>query len=109
MAWLFETTDPQGRMVRLSEERWQQHILARRSFLKNFLLDIQSAIERPRTIHQGNRPFTLVYTGEPFPFGFHKGKTVRAVARFDRAYRQGEVLTAYITSQDYRGVIVWTP
>jgi hypothetical protein len=109
VAWLFETTDPQGRTVRLSEERWQQHILARRSFLKNFLQDIQEAIERPQAIHQGNRPFTLVYTGQPFPSGFHKGETIRAVTRFNRAYRYGEILTAYVTSQDYQGALVWTP
>ncbi len=109
MAWVFAATDPEGRRVRLSEERWQQHILASRPFLGNFLQDIQAAIERPQVIHMGNRPFTLVYTGRAFPSGFHKGETIRAVARFDRAHRQGEVLTAYITSQDYKGVIVWTP
>ncbi len=109
MAWLFVVTDPEGRKVRLSEERWQQHVLARRPFMQNFVPDAQAAIERPHVIHKGNRTFTLVYTGQPFLSGFHRGEFVRVVARFDRAYQQGEVLTIYITAQDYKGVTVWTP
>ena len=109
MAWVFVATDPEGRRVGLCEERWQQHILARRSFLRNFVQEIGAAIERPQVIQRGNRPFTLVYTGQPIPAGFHKGETIRTVVLFDRAYRQGEILTAYITSQDYKGAIRWTP
>lgn len=109
MAWLFVATDPEGRSVGLNEERWQQHIVARRPYMKNYVPDVQGAIARPQVIHMGNRPFTLVYTGQPFSSGFHRGEFIRAIARFDRAHQRGEVLTAYITSQDYKGVTVWTP
>jgi hypothetical protein len=76
--------------------------------MSNFVSAVQGAIEHPQVIHMGNRPFTMVYTGQPFSSGFHRGEFVRAIARFDRTYRHGEVLTAYITSQDYKGVTVWT-
>jgi len=109
VAWVFVVTDPEGRNVGLSEERWQQHILARHPFLRNFVQEIRAAIERPQIIQAGNRPSTLVYTGQPIPFGFHKGEVIRAIVFFDRVYRQGEILTAYITSQNYKGAIVWTP
>lgn len=109
MAWIFEVVDPEGRRVRLSEDRWQQHILPRRPFLRNFVEGIQAAIVRPQVIQTGNRPFTLVYTGQPIPSGFHKDEVVRAVVLFNRAYSQGEMLTVYITGQSYQGAVVWTP
>ena len=109
MAWIFEVIDPEGRRVRLSEARWQQHILTRRTFLRNFVEEIQAAITLPQIIQTGNRPFTFVYTGHPIPAGFHRGEVVRVVVLFNRAYSQGEILTVYITSQSYRGAIVWTP
>lgn len=109
MAWIFEAIDPEGRRVRLSEDRWQQHILPRRTFLRNFVEGIQAAIVRPQAIQTGNRPFTLVYTGQLIPSGFHKDEVVRAVVLFNRAYSQGEILTVYITGQSYQGAVVWTP
>ena len=109
MAWIFEAIDPEGRRIRLSEDRWQQHILSRRSFLRNLVEGIQEAIARPQIIQTGNRPFTLVYTGQPIPSGFHKDEVIRVVVLCNRAYSQGEILTVYITGQSYQGDIVWIP
>jgi len=110
VAWIFEAIDPQGRRVSLHEDRWQQHILPRRPFLRNFVEGIQAVAVRPQAIQTGNRPFTLVYTtGEPIPSGFHKDEVIRVVVLFNRAYSQGEILTVYITGQSYQGAVVWTP
>ena len=106
---MFVVTDPQGRRVSLSDDRWQQYILRKRPFLSTMIQEIQEAITQPQAIYVGNKPFSLLYVGKPFPSGFHKGEMIRVAVSFDRAYRYGRVRTAYITSQSYRGVLVWTP
>lgn len=47
MAALFETTDPRGRKVILTEEVWQGHILWQRAFMEGWEDEVKRAIEHP--------------------------------------------------------------
>ena len=44
-----------------------------------------------------------------FPQGFYQGEMIRVAVSFDQAFKYGQVRTIYITSQSYKGVIVWPP
>lgn len=108
--WLFVEKDPEGRRVGLREDRWKQHILLRHPALANHLHKVREAITTPQYIYLGNRPFSLVYIGQPFPAGtFFQGEAVYVVAYFDQTFKQGTVATAYITPQPYQGKLVWKP
>ena len=109
MAWVFVAVDPEGRRVGLREDRWQQYILDKRPSLQNLLREIKEAITQPQTIYAGSKLFSLLYSGKPFPSGFHQGEEIRVAVSFDRAYQYGQVRTVYIASQPHKGGIVWPP
>ena len=109
MAWVFVVQDPEGRVVGLKQDRWQQYVLDKRPFLENLVQEIREAITNPQVIYAGNRSFSLLYSGRPFSSGFHQGEMIRVAVSFDKAFKYGQVRTVYITSQSYQGVIVWPP
>ena len=62
--WIFETTDPLGSKVVLSQTQWQSHLINNHTVMKGNEQAIKEAIEDPEAIFKSNsEPNTEVYFG----------------------------------------------
>ena len=97
---IFETTDPEGRTIRLSSSTWE-HIRRRHREVKSVRM-IRTAVETPDYIIQNESRKTLSYvqtTSLKLYFTVHAG--------MDAAYESGKVTTAHIARDLPKGESIW--
>ena len=101
---LFEVTDPRGRKVVCTEERWSGHVLQARPWMKGWEEEVRAAIEEP---------YFGVYQDADYPnrniyYRLHKGKDryIKVVVSFEDEV--GRVVTAFPMSSPKAGEkLIW--
>ena len=100
MADVFRCIDPCGREIVLTQERWLNHVVARRAEFLDQEDVVRATLTNPDLVnHDRQHPLREVfYRASPlsYPFG---GLLVRVIVEF---YATGEVVTAHFIEQPHR-------
>jgi hypothetical protein len=103
MATIFETTTPNGKMLRLTNEGWD-HICTVHPELKKELNKMKQAMKTPDLIKQGNRADTLMLY-KFFSKTIVSPKHLVLVIKYFNT--EGFVITGYFTERIRKGEILW--
>ncbi|MCJ7623954.1 MAG: hypothetical protein MUO76_10660 [Anaerolineaceae bacterium] len=107
MSNIFEVVDPQGRTIYCTEDQWAQHVLSRRSWMRNKENVVAKAVENPKFICQDvDEEDRQIY----YYFPYSKNNLyMKVVVRFNKE-DLGEVITAFPTDSCKPGEkVLWMP
>lgn len=68
---------------------------------------VKSAIEKPVAVHLGNTATDRLFRGEAISSGFWKGSFAVVVVEYNKQ-NVGFLRTAYLSSLEPRGTIIWS-
>jgi hypothetical protein len=106
MSNVFETDDPRGLHIFCTDDRWQNHILVARPWMRGWEADVREALLHPKWICSDadfdDRNNYYYFPGK-------KGRYLKVVIRL-RSKLLGEVVTAYPSDSGKAGErILWMP
>jgi hypothetical protein len=101
----FNATDVFGQTVVGSFAAWD-HVKKGHPEMAGREDQVKTAIEQPVTVHEGNKPHTLVFRGQQIAKGFWRNASVLAVVEY-RRNGDGYLNTAYLDTLEPPGAVKW--
>jgi hypothetical protein len=101
----FTVTDVFGQSVFGSFAAWS-HVEKRHVEMTGREDQVKAAIEKPLSVHEGNKANRLVYRGQQIASGFWRNAHVIAVVEY-RRNKDGYLDTAYMDTLEPPGAVKW--